>query len=438
MQDYRSSVIHPGLFVLCLAAHGGFRTATPSREFPRLAVTNDRVAMKRSIQPEQRRHIVRTLIVMGAFTAVLAAVKGTQIMLAMVEGKRHGQPPEAVTTVIASSERWRDTFTTVGSFAAVKGATLSTQESGNVVRIGFESGSKVVEGQVLIELDRSVEEANLQGARARLDLAKQNLVRAQTLRTQSAVSAANFEDAQARAKQAEAEVRSIQGIIDRKTILAPFTGRAGIRAVNVSQYVVAGSPIVPLYSVDPIHFNFSVPQQIAPALRDSQERVRISVDAFPGRVFEGGVTAVNPNISEVTRSVEVQATIANVVEELLPGMFGEVQIELGGAREVIALPLTSIQYAPYGNSVYVVEPEQLSAEESKQSVTQPMPVPRKVRQQIVQLGDRRGDFVAIVKGVQTGEEVVTLGTFKLRPDAMVIVRGDQSVPAVRNPEVNNS
>ena len=394
--------------------------------------------MNRSITPEQKRQIIRTLIVMGGLTLVLAVIKGVQIMLAIAEGKRHGPPPEAVTTVVATSERWRDTFTTVGSFAAIKGATLSTQESGNVVRIGFDSGSKVIEGQVLIELDRSVEEANLQGARARLDLAKQNLVRAQTLRTQSAVSAANFEDAQARAKQAEAEVRSIQGVIERKTILAPFTGRAGIRAVNVSQYVVAGSPIVPLYSVDPIHFNFSVPQQVAPALRDSKERVGISVDAFPGRTFEGSITAVNPNISEVTRSVEVQATIPNASEDLLPGMFAEVRIELGELRDVIALPVTSIQYAPYGNSVYVVEPEQSTAGDGEKQGAQQAPMLRKVRQQIVQLGDRRGDFVAVLKGVQQGEEVVTLGTFKLRPDAMVIVRGDQSVPASRNPEVKNS
>lgn len=389
---------------------------------------------------EQKRQIVRTLVVMGVITVALAAIKAVQIMLAIAEGKRHGPPPEAVTTVVASSELWRDNFTTVGAFAAIKGATLSTQESGNVVRIGFESGAKVVEGQVLIELDRSVEEANLQGALARLDLAKQNLVRAQTLRTQSAVSAANFEDAQARAKQAQAEVRSIQGVIERKTILAPFAGRAGIRAVNVSQYVLAGSPLVPLYSVDPIHFNFSVPQQVAPALRNSKERVRITVDAFPGRVFEGSITAINPNISELSRSVEVQATIANVDEELLPGMFGEVQVELGKAREVIVLPVTSVQYAPYGNSVYVLEPEHSEAVDATKQAASPTPMPalRKVRQQIVQLGDRRGDFVAVLQGLRKGQEVASLGTFKLRPEALVIVRGDQGVPASRNPEVKNS
>lgn len=377
-----------------------------------------------------KRQVIRALIVMLLLTAVLAAVKTGQIMSAIAAGKRQGPPPQAVTTVVAKTDRWQEMFTTVGSFAAVKGATLSTQESGNVVRIGFESGEKVSQGQTLIELDRSVEEANLQGAIARLELAKQSLARAQTLRTQSAVSAANFEDAQSRAKQAEAEVRSIRGVIERKTILAPFSGRAGIRAVNVSQYVTAGTPLVPLYSVDPIHFNFSVPQQIAPALQGEKERVRISVDAFPGRFFEGKVTAINPNINEVTRSVDVQATISNPQEELLPGMFGEVRIELGAARDVVALPVTSVQYAPYGNSVYIIEPGE--------ATEQPHVGLRQVRQQIVQLGDRRGDFVAVLKGVKAGDEVVTLGTFKLQPGAKVIVQSDQSVPASMHPEVKDS
>jgi membrane fusion protein (multidrug efflux system) len=387
----------------------------------------------KNISQTNRGQIALALGAMLMLTLVLAVIKGVQIARAIAEGKRHGLPPEAVTTVKATSEKWRDTFTTVGSFAAVKGATLSTQESGNVVRIGFESGARVQEGQSLIELDRSVEEANLQGALARLDLAKQNLARAQTLRTQSAVSAANYEDAQARAKQAEAEVRSIKGVIDRKTILAPFSGRAGIRAVNLSQYVMAGTPLVPLYSVDPIHFNFSVPQQLAPALRDTQESVRIAVDAFPGRVFQGKVTAVNPNINEITRAVEAQATIENSDEVLLSGMFGEVVIELGGARDVIVLPVTSVRYAPYGNSVYIVK-----APEGAQAAPSDKPTPRETRQQIVQLGSRRGDFVGVLSGVNVGDEIVTLGTFKLRPGAMVIPRGDQSVPAKIDPEVNNS
>jgi membrane fusion protein (multidrug efflux system) len=359
---------------------------------------------------------------------LLAGTKFIQIRKAIGEHARFKQPPEAVTTVKVVKEQWRRSFQTVGSFAAVKGSTLSTQEAGNVVRVGFESGARVVEGQMLLELDRSVEEANLQGALARLELAKQNLARAQTLKGQSAISLANYEDAQARVKQSEAEVRSIRGVIERKTITAPFAGRAGIRTVNVGQYVNAGTPLVPLYSVDPILFNFSVPQQVAPSLRDSQEKVAVTVDAFPDKIFQGRITAVNPNINEVTRSVEVQATIPNEQEELLAGMFGEVQMELGNARDIAVVPVSSVQYAPYGNSVYVVERKQ--DEKGGHTAT--------VRQQIVQLGDRRGDFVAVTEGLSTGDEVVTLGTFKLRPGASIFIREDQSVPASLEPKMKDS
>lgn len=363
---------------------------------------------------------------MVAITVILAGVKTLQILSAIEESKSFKPPPESVLAVKALNTTWRDTFSTVGSFAAIKGATLTTQESGNVVRVGFDSGVKVSEGQVLIELDRSVEEANLQGALARLELAKRNLERAQKLKSQSAVSAANYEEYQASAKQAEAEVRSIRGVIERKTILAPFSGRAGIRAVNVSQYVSAGMPLVPLYAVDPIHFNFSVPQQIAPFLKDSKERVKISVDAFPGRVFDGVVSAVNPNINEVTRSVEVQVTVSNPSEDLLPGMFGELEIEIGAPKEVVALPVSSVQYDPYGNSVFVIE---RGAEASQPAVA---------RQKMVRLGAKRGDLVAVTEGIAPGEEVVTLGAFKLRPGAAVAVREDQSLPAEINPQVKDS
>jgi membrane fusion protein (multidrug efflux system) len=380
------------------------------------------------MEPPVFYQIKKSLKWVGVFTLLLAGTKFIQIRKAISEHAGFTPPPEAVTTVKVTKEQWRSSFQTVGSFAAVKGSTLGTQEAGNVVRVGFESGARVAEGQVLLELDRSVEEANLQGALARLELAKQNLARAQTLKGQSAISLANYDEAQARVKQSEAEVRSIRGVIERKTITAPFSGRAGIRTVNVGQYVNAGTPLVPLYSVDPILFNFSVPQQVAPALRDSSEKVVVTVDAFPGRGFEGRVTAVNPNINEVTRSVEVQATIPNDKEELLAGMFGEVQMQLGVPQEVVVVPISSVQYAPYGNSVYVIERKQ--DEKGVQSTT--------VKQQIVQLGDRRGDFVAVTQGLSTGEEVVTLGTFKLRPGASVVIRDDQSVPASLEPTVKDS
>jgi membrane fusion protein (multidrug efflux system) len=376
----------------------------------------------------RRARVKRALVVVLSVFLLLGLIKYFQIRQAIKAHEGFKLPPEAVSTIVASHEQWREVFQTVGSFAAVRGATLGMQESGNVIRVGFESGSRVTEGQILLELDRSVEEANLQGALARLELAKQNLVRAQTLKGQSAISLANYDDAQAKVKQSQAEVLSIRGVIERKTIVAPFSGRAGIRAVNEGQYVAAGTPLVPLYSVDPILFNFSVPQNIAPAIRNSSEKVAITVDAFPGRVFEGTITAVNPNVNEVTRSVEVQATIPNVQEEISAGMFGEVRIEVGNPQTVVAVPVSSVEYAPYGNSVYVVD-------RSQQKEAGELPT---VKQQIVQLGTRRGDFIAVTEGLAAGDEVVTLGAFKLRPGSRIAIRPDQAVPAARDPHLKDS
>ena len=375
-----------------------------------------------------KKQITYTAVVMLFVVLVLGIVKFIQIRIAIAEHSSFKPPPTAVTTTYVSRSSWRDLFQTVGSFAAVKGATLSTQESGNVVRVGFESGSKVSEGQILIELDRSVEEGNLKGAIARLELAKQNLARARALKSQSAMSAATLEDYEARVVQAEADVQSIRGVIERKTILAPFSGRAGIRAVNLGQYVTAGTPLVPLYSVEPIHFNFTVPQQIAPLMRDSRVRVVITVDAFPGKTFEGGMSAVNPNINEINRSIDVQATIANDKEELLPGMFGSAQLEVGEAKSIITIPVSSVQYAPYGNSVYVVERKVAATGEQETTV----------RQQIVQLGTRRGDLVSVLQGLSDRDEVVTSGGFKLRPGDAVAIQSEQSVPAFDRPSVKDS
>lgn len=404
----------------------------PDTQYYSIAVGNPspREVMKTLTVRQQVRY---TLVAMLGFTVVLGLIKFIQIRRAIAEHASFALPPEAVTTAQVAVKEWRDTVHTVGSFAAVKGATLSTQESGNVAQIGFESGAKVSAGQVLIELDRSVEEANLAGALARLSLAKQNLARAQALKTQSAMSVATLEEYQARVTQADAEVRSLRGVIERKTILAPFAGKAGIRAVNVGQYVTAGTPLVPLYSVDPIHFNFSVPQQVAPLVRESQARLVITVDAFPNRSFEGVVTAINPNINEVTRSADVQATIPNLAEELLPGMFGAVRLEVGDPKRVITIPVSAVQYAPYGNSVYVVERAGASADAEKTGG-----IKTTVRQQIIQLGSKRGDLVAVTQGLKEGDEVVTSGGFKLRPGAAIAIQPKPIVPVAENPAVQDT
>jgi len=374
-----------------------------------------------------KKQILYTLGAMLGVVLILGSVKFFQIRSEMAKHASFTPPPAAVTTAVVKPIAWASGFDTVGSFNAVRGSTLSTQEAGNVAKVSFQSGSAVEAGQVLLALDTSVEDAKLRGARARLELARQHLARSKALRTQSAMSAATLEDAEAQVSQAEAEEQSIQAAIERKRIVAPFSGRAGIRAVNEGEYVLAGTPLVPLYTVDPIHFNFSVPQQVAPALKPGSN-VTITVDAFPGRSFSGSVTAVNPQINEDLRSIDIQATIPNTEQELLPGMFGRVELALGGQQQVLSVPLTAVSYAPYGDSVYVVERK---VDESGTALTL-------VRQQIVQLGERKGDLVAVTKGLREGDEVVTTGTSKLRPEAAIAINNQALPSASENPTVKDS
>jgi len=377
--------------------------------------------------PRMKKQLGITLLVIFLLTALLAVIKVTQISRAIAEYERFAPPPEAVTTTKATKAEWRENFDTIGSFVSIQGSTLSAKSSGNVVAIRFESGAKVKAGDTLIEIDRSVEEANLKGALARLDYAKQNLERANKLRGQSAMSLSTLEDAQSKVRQGESEVQSIKAAIENKTIVAPFDGRAGIRTVNVGSYVNAGAPLVPLYSLNPIYFNFSVPQQLAPQLTTNSS-VTVTVDAFPNRTFTGQVTAINPNIDEVLRTIDIQATVQNPQEEILPGMFGAVHFDVGKEESLLVIPSTSVTYAPYGNSVYIVERKM--GTDGKESTT--------VRQQIVQIGRFRGDFVSVVKGLTEGDEVVNAGAFKLRPGAAVQVQEQGAPAASLSPKVDNT
>lgn len=374
-----------------------------------------------------KKQILYTLGAALGVVLLLGSVKFFQIRAEIAKHASFAPPPAAVTTTVVRPSQWASAFDTVGSFVAVRGSTLSTQEAGNVAKVSFQSDSPVEAGQVLLALDTSVEQARLRGAKARLDLARQHLTRSKMLRTQSAMSVATLEDAEAQVSQAEAEVQSIEGTIERKRIVAPFAGRAGIRTVNEGEYVMAGAPLVPLFTVSPIYFNFSVPQQIAPSLKPGS-KVAIAVDAFPGRTFNGSVTAVNPQINEDLRSIDIQATIPNDSQELLPGMFGRVQLSLGSQSSVLSVPLTAISYAPYGNSVYVIE----------RRVDQAGASSTVVRQQIVQLGERRGDLVVVTKGLRDGDEVVTSGTMKLRPEATVAINNASPPSASEAPAVKDT
>jgi membrane fusion protein (multidrug efflux system) len=296
----------------------------------------------------------------------------------------------------------------IGSLEAVQGVTVSADLPGTVAKINFESGKFVQQGDVLVELDTRQERAQLAANEAQRDLAKINYERNQRLAEQGVISKMDYDKASADQRQTEANVAELRATIERKTIRAPFSGVLGIRKVNLGQYLAAGAPIVALQKLDPIYVDFGLPQQETPKVKAGRS-LRVTTDELVGQVFNGRVTAMDSVIDETTRNVQVQATLPNPHGKLHPGMFVQVNLDLGSSQSVITLPASAISYAPYGDSVYVVT--ELKDPKGKSY--------RGVRQQFVKVQGSRGDQVGVVSGIHPGDEVVSSGVFKLRNGAAV-------------------
>ena len=356
------------------------------------------------------KRMIQMLAILLAVVATLGFVKYRQISAAIAGGRSFSPPPEAVTTVIASRSAWATTLDAVGSIAPVQGVTLSADLPGVVDHISFVSGSHVDQGQVLVTLDSRAERAQLASAEAQRELARLSLERARKLLEQSAIPQSEFDLVNAQHKQADAAVQEAQAAIDRKTIRAPFAGVTGIRQVNLGEYVHSGDPIVPLQSMDAVYVNFSVPQQSLEQLKVGAV-VHATTDIGSSTSFSGRVTAIDPVVDNGTRNVQVQATFQNWHGALRPGMYVTIQVVVGQGDALVALPTSAINYAPYGNSVFILE--DMKGPDGKTY--------RGVRQQFVKLGRSQGDQVSVLDGVQPGQEVATSGVFKLRPGAAVLV-----------------
>jgi membrane fusion protein, multidrug efflux system len=357
-----------------------------------------------------KKRMFQMLAAVLVVVAALGFVKFQQIRTAMAMGRSFAPPPETVTTLVARPQRWEAALEATGSVAPVQGVTLSADEPGVVESIVFESGSHVRAGQTLVRLDTRQERAQLTSAQAQHELDRTRLERGRKLFDQQLISHAEYDDLTAQFTQSEAAVSAIQASIDRKTIRAPFSGAVGIRVVNLGQYVHSGDPIVPLQSEDPIFVNFAVPQQQVASLH-AGATVHAAADSGAEATATGRITAINPVVDEATRNVQVQATFRNGQGRLRAGAYVTVKVMLGTSVPLIALPASAINFAPYGNSVFIVEKQQ--GPDGKPYAG--------VRQQFVKLGATQGDQVAILSGVKAGEEVVTSGAFKLRPHAAVLV-----------------
>jgi len=356
--------------------------------------------------------MVLMLAVVGLLITSLGFVKFKQIQTAIAKGGSFQPPPTAVTTVVAKQASWPATLDVIGTAAAVQGVTVSADLPGTVARIAFESGKAVHVGDVLAELDTRQERAQLAAMEAQRDLARINFDRLRQLVKEGVTAQSEYDTATSQQKATEAQVGEIRATIERKTIRAPFSGVLGIRQANLGQYLAAGQAIVTLESINPIYVNFGVPQEVAAQARVGRN-LRISSSDVGGVKLTGRVTAIDSIVNEGTRNIQVQATLANPGGKLRPGMFVQVALSTGTGtdRPVIALPASAINYAPYGDSVYVVS----DMKDPKGNTY------RGVRQQFVKVGGSRGDQVAVVSGLKPGDEVVSAGVFKLRNGAAVLV-----------------
>ena len=355
------------------------------------------------------KRLILMLVVVAALLTGLGFLKFKQVQSAMAAGA-YTPPPEAVTSVVVKREQWPSTTSVIGTMEAVHGVVVSADLPGTVAKINFDSGKAVREGDILVELDTRQERAQLAALEAQRDLAKINYGRNEQLVKEGVISKSEYDTTSAQQKQTEANVGEIRATIERKIIRAPFTGVLGIRKINLGQYLSAGSAIVQLQSLNPIYVDFGLPQQALTQVHVGRS-LRVTSDDLPGKAFTGRVTALDSVVDQTTRNVQVQATLPNPEGKLHPGMFVQVAVVQGENRSVISLPASAISYAPYGDSVFVITDLQ-----DKQGKTY-----RGVKQQFVKLEGSRGDQVAVISGLNPGDEVVTSGVFKLRNGAAVQV-----------------
>ncbi len=364
----------------------------------------------------KKKYIVSALIFVAILAGIaiwtaLGGIKYFQIMGAMEQYANMPMRVESVTSQAATEELWIPSLKAIGSTDAVQGVTVSTDQPGIVTKIAFESGQTVKAGDLLVQLDVTQEEAQLRSALAQQKLAALNLQRQQNLIKSRVSAQSELDTAQAEYDQATARVLEMKSMVDKKTIRAPFSGVLGIRAVNLGQYLQSGAAVAPLQALDPIYVNFYLPQQNLGQIAAGQT-VNVKADGLPEVKFEGTVNAVDAVVDEATRNVRVQATLANPQGQLRPGMFVNAEVPQKAEARHVVLPSTAIQYAPYGDTVFVIE--DMTDPKSGQAY-------KGVRQQVVKIGETRGDRIAILSGVKPGEEVVTSGVFKLRQGAAVNV-----------------
>lgn len=357
-----------------------------------------------------------------ALIIVIVGIKGLQIGKMMLTP--NVMPPTTVSSATVKEEDWAPVLSAVGSLSAVQGAIIAAELGGVVSEIKFENGGVAKKGDVIMKLDASQEEALLRSSEAEAELARQDLERTRGLASEKVVSKAELDAAESKFNRLNAVVDQMRSNIRKKTLVAPFDGQLGIRQVNVGQMINAGQQVVPLTSLDSLFADFALPQQYLGQLKPGLE-VHVTTDALPGRVFSGKLTAINSMVDSSTRNITLQATLENPDHALRPGMFAKAEVTLPEKHKTLVIPGSAISYAPFGDSVFVID-KQKDDKTGKESQV--------IRQQFVRVGEARGDFVAITQGLKDGEVVVGTGVFKLRNGMTVTVNNDLAPKPQINPK----
>lgn len=347
------------------------------------------------------------LIVGGAF--------GTHLYF-MIQGFKSQKNIVTVSEEAAKQETWQPDFTSVGNLDPVQGADISNQVAGNVSAVNFDSGQEVEKGQLLVQLDDSNEQAQLEGFKAQEKLAELNAQRSHDIFAKHLISQSDVDTADSNLKQAQSNVANTQADIAKKAIRAPFSGHAGIRNVNLGQYLAVGTVIVTLQALDHMYASFSLPEQALPSLARGQ-KVMVTVDAYPNRQFGGEINAIDSKVDPASHTVRVQALIANPNHELRAGMFANVTVSAGKPQALVTVPKAAVTYSLYGDSVFVISPDK----DKKDDKGQPLLTASEV---FIKLGDERGNRVSVLEGVKEDDMVVTSGMQKLHTGAEVQINND--------------
>ncbi|MGA7804044.1 efflux RND transporter periplasmic adaptor subunit [Bradyrhizobium sp.] len=371
----------------------------------------------------------RMIMMLVAVGVVFGAVFGFEAFKARMINKAIAglrNPPQAVSTIEATTQQWQERLEAVGSTRAQKGADLSAQVAGIVKAIHFQSGEKVEKGALLVELEAADDIAHLQALEATASLAQLNYNRDSGLLRTDAVSQQAADTDLATLKNDQALVAQQRALVGYKSVTAPYSGRLGIRQVDVGQFIAPGTPMVTLQQLDPIFVDFYLPQQSLAKIKVGQQ-VTAKVDTYPDSSFTGTILAINPQVNTASRNVQVRATLKNPDEKLLAGMFVTVDIDIGVPKSYVTLPKTAIYYNAYGDIAYLVDSE-ATAKDGK--------TPDVARQVFVKTGQTRGDQVAVLDGIKAGDTVVTAGQNKLQNGSPVQIDNDVKVPFSANPQVS--